>query len=47
MFSARTRWDLLTNRLSATVEAKRRSGAHGFYETLGFEAAHWGYKLSL
>ncbi len=28
MFSARTRWDLSTNRLSATVEAKRRSGAH-------------------
>ena len=26
---------------------KLRSGAHGFYETLGFEATHWGYKLSL
>jgi aspartate/methionine/tyrosine aminotransferase len=27
MFSARTRWDLSTNRLSALLEAKRRSGA--------------------
>jgi hypothetical protein len=27
MFSARTRWDLSTNRLAAAVEAKRRSGA--------------------
>ena len=26
---------------------KRRSAAHGFYETLGFEATHQGYKLSL
>jgi len=26
---------------------KRRSAAHGFYETLGFEATHEGYKLSL
>src|SRR6266702_322229 len=27
MFSARTRWDLSTNRLSAALDAKRRSGA--------------------
>jgi len=27
MFSARTRWELSTNRLTAAVEAKRRSGA--------------------
>jgi GNAT superfamily N-acetyltransferase len=26
---------------------KRRSAAHGFYEALGFEATHQGYKLSL
>ena len=26
---------------------KRRSDAHGFYEALGFEATHQGYKLSL
>ena len=26
---------------------KRRSGAHSFYEALGFEATHEGYKLSL
>jgi GNAT superfamily N-acetyltransferase len=26
---------------------KRRSGAHRFYEALGFEATHEGYKLSL
>ena len=26
---------------------KRRSAAHSFYETLGFEATHQGYKLSL
>jgi GNAT superfamily N-acetyltransferase len=26
---------------------KRRSAAHGFYEALGFEATHEGYKLSL
>ena len=26
---------------------KRRSAAHGFYETLGFEATHQGDKLSL
>ena len=26
---------------------KRRSGAHGFYEALGFRATHEGYKLSL
>jgi GNAT superfamily N-acetyltransferase len=26
---------------------KRRSSAHGFYETLGFEGTHEGYKLSL
>ena len=26
---------------------ERRSAAHGFYETLGFEATHQGYKLSL
>ena len=25
---------------------KRRSAAHGFYEALGFEATHQGYKLS-
>src|SRR3954453_1461559 len=26
---------------------KRRSGAHDFYEALGFQATHEGYKLSL
>jgi GNAT superfamily N-acetyltransferase len=26
---------------------KRRSAGHGFYEALGFEATHQGYKLSL
>ena len=26
---------------------KRRSAAHSFYEALGFEATHQGYKLSL
>jgi GNAT superfamily N-acetyltransferase len=26
---------------------KRRSGAHEFYEALGFQATHEGYKLSL
>ena len=26
---------------------KRRSDAHGFYEALGFEATHQGYKLAL
>ncbi len=26
---------------------KRRAGAHGFYEALGFRATHEGYKLSL
>ena len=26
---------------------KRRSAAHGFYEALGFQASHEGYKLSL
>jgi GNAT superfamily N-acetyltransferase len=26
---------------------KRRSAAHGFYEALGFEATHQGYKLTL
>jgi GNAT superfamily N-acetyltransferase len=26
---------------------KHRSGAHSFYEALGFEATHQGYKLSL
>jgi len=26
---------------------KRRSAAHGFYEALGFEATHEGYKLPL
>ena|SRR5580704_1299652 len=26
---------------------KRRPGAHSFYEALGFEATHQGYKLSL
>src|SRR4051794_13376223 len=26
---------------------KRRSGAHAFYEALGFQAAHEGYKLPL
>ena len=26
---------------------KRRSDAHGFYDALGFEATHQGYKLSL
>ena len=26
---------------------KRRSEAHKFYETLGFQATHEGYKLSL
>jgi GNAT superfamily N-acetyltransferase len=26
---------------------KRRSAAHGFYEALGFEATHQGYKLAL
>lgn len=26
---------------------KRRAGAHGFYEALGFRATHEGYKLAL
>ncbi len=26
---------------------KRRAAAHGFYEALGFQASHEGYKLSL
>ena len=26
---------------------KRRSGAHAFYEALGFQATHEGYKLPL
>ncbi len=26
---------------------KRRAGAHAFYEALGFQATHEGYKLPL
>jgi GNAT superfamily N-acetyltransferase len=33
--------------LAQLTSDKRRTGAHGFYEALGFEATHEGYKLSL
>src|SRR5437588_1546824 len=33
--------------LGQLTSDKRRAGAHGFYEGLGFEATHQGYKLSL